>query len=171
MAAAPDGQTIAGGIIDIEHCEDVTATAPTWNLVAKTQDTVELSPNAENVDARVHEKFNLEKDVVSEAWEIAFSALLVTGPGQLQTLGLLTDDFREKGHADAPETDTQAIQITVYDDQAAKDAGEVKYQVASTNYVLMHDGGEIAVDDYSTVSFVIHSRERPIRVDLGGTLT
>jgi len=161
---------MAGNIIDIEHVEDLTATEPTWDLVAKTQDTVGTSPNTNVADARVHEKFNLEKSATSEAWEISFSALIVTGPGQLQTLGLLTDNFEEKGHADSRDA-TEALRITVYEDQAAKDAGEYKYRTGVEDYLLVHDGGEIAVDDYSTVSFTIHSRHRPIRLGLGGSFT
>ena len=168
--SATQGRTIVGDIIDIEHCEDLTATEPTWDLVAKTQDTVETSPNTEVADTRLHERFNLEKSATSEAWEISFSALIETGPGQLQVLGLLTDNYEEAGHVDSRDT-AEALRITIYADQAAKDAGEYKYRTGIEDYLLVHDGGEVPADDYSSISFVIHSRHRPIRLGLGGSFT
>lgn len=163
-----EGQTIVGDLIDIEVCEDVSATDPTWNKVAKTKDTVELAPNTEIANVREHGQFAQDKDATSEAWEISFSSQVVTGPGQLQTLGLLTDNFAEKGHNAVPGDSGEALRITIYEDAAAKAAGEMKYQVGTDDYILAHDGGELSVEDYSTLSLVIHSRVRPIHLGLGG---
>lgn len=168
--SAQEGLTLVGDIIDIEVCSDLSETEPTWDLVAKTQDTIELSPNVEIASARPHEKMQQDKAGTSEAWETSFTQQIVSGPGQLQTLGLLTEDFKQAGQYDSRDT-TEVIRITVYADEAAKSAGEFKAQIGFENYLLAGDGGEIAVDDFSTESFVIHSRHRPLRLGLGATFT
>ncbi|WP_435075957.1 hypothetical protein [Halococcus sp. AFM35] len=165
-----ENQRIVGDIIVIETTDDATATAPTWTAVGSTTDSIELSPNAEMGDAREHGEFVLQKDPVSEAWEIALSANMLSGPAQLQALGLLTDDFHVRGAYDPGRTSNEAFRITVYADQAAYDAGNFKAQIGASNYVAAHDGGEINVDDYSTISVVFHLRQRPVRIGLGGTL-
>ena len=165
----PENERIVGDIIIIETCEDVTADAPTWTVVGSTTDSIEMSPNTEIGDSREHGSFQLEKDATSEAWEIAFTANVLSGPAQLQALGMLTDNFEMRGHYDPGRDGTEAIRITVYADQAAYDAGNYKAQIGTDNYVLAHDGNELNVDDYSTVSFVVHTRRRPIRLGLGGT--
>jgi hypothetical protein len=165
-----ENERIVGDIIIIEVTDDITATAPTWNVVGSTTDSIEPSSEAEVQDSREHGEYNLQKDASSEAWEIAFTANILTGPAQLQALGLLTDNFAVKGSHDPGRDGTAAIRITVYQDQAAYDAGNFKYRLGTDNYLIIQDGGEMNVDDYSTVSFVIHSRRRPVRLGLGGTL-
>ena len=165
-----ENQRIVGDIIVIETTDDLTATAPTWTVVGSTSDSIELSPNSEIADSREHGEFTLQKDPVSEAWEISHAANMLSGPAQLQALGLLTDDFHERGTYDPGRNSNEAFRITVYADQAAYDAGNFKAQIGASNYVVAHDGGEINVDDYSTLSVVWHLRQRPVRIGLGGTL-
>lgn len=165
-----ENKRIVGDIIVIETTEDHTATAPTWTVVGSTTDSIEMSPNTEISDSREHGSFLLEKDPVSEAWEISFAANMLTGPAQLQSLGLLTDDYEERGQYDPGRDSTEALRISVYEDQDAYDAGDLKAQIGTGNHIRVHDGGEINVDDYSGISFVLHLRERPIRLGLGGTL-
>lgn len=164
-----ENERIVGDIIVIETSDDPNATSPTWTVVGSTTDSIEMSPNAEIADAREHGSFLLEKDPVSEAWEISFTANMLTGPAQLQSLGLLTDTFETKGSHDPGRDSTESLRISVYEDQAAYDAGTFKAQIGTSNHIRVHDGGEIAVDDYSTISFVLHLRERPIRLGLGGS--
>lgn len=165
-----ENERIVGDIIVIETTEDATATAPTWTVVGSTTDSIEMSPNAEIADAREHGSFVLEKDPASEAWEVSTSANMLTGPAQLQALGLLTDDFRTRGSYDPGRDSNEAFRISIYEDQAAYDDGTFKAQIGASNYVVAHDGGEINVDDYSTISVVWHLRQRPVRLGLGGTL-
>ncbi|EMA42658.1 hypothetical protein [Halococcus saccharolyticus] len=165
-----ENKRIVGDIIVIETTDDHTATAPTWTVVGSTTDSIEMSPNAEIADNREHGDFILQKDPVSEAWEISHAANMLTGPAQLQALGLLTEDNKERGTYDPGRDGNEAFRISVYADQAAYDAGDYKAQIGASNYVVAHDGGEINVDDYSTISIVWHLRQRPVRLGLGGTL-
>jgi hypothetical protein len=167
------GQSIVGDIIEIEHTVDHTATEPTYNLVGKTTDSVSLSPNTNTTEQRVTNELQLDKAATSEGWEVGFTADIVTGTAQLETLGAIdTTSYELKGHVDSRETDNiaDAIQITVYETEADRDAGTPKWQVATSDYLLVVDSGELSVEDYSTRDFVIHSRMRPIRIDAGGTL-
>ena len=165
-----ENKRIVGDIIVIETTDDHTATAPTWTVVGSTTDSIEMSPNAEIADSREHGDFILQKDPASEAWEVSHAANMLTGPAQLQALGLLTSDNKERGTYDPGRDGTEAFRITVYADQAAYDAGNFKARIGASNYVVAHDGGEINVDDYSTLSVVWHLRQRPVRLGLGGTL-
>ena len=165
--------TIVGGIIEIEHTDDHTVASPTWTLVGKTTDTVEVSPNTETTSQRDHSSTQQEKTSVSEAWEIGFTANVVTGTAQLETLGVIdTATYELQGSADSRETGNtaDAIQITVYEDEAAKAAGTPKWQVATTDYLLQVESGEVSVEDFSTRDFTLHSRKRPVRIDAGGSL-
>ena len=165
--------SIVGDIIEIEHTDDHTASSPTWNLVGKTKDTVEMSPETEVADARHHGEFNRDKTATSEAWELSFSADIVTGTAQLETLGLIdTSSYELRGHVDSDETSNanDAVSITVYDNESDRDDGTVKWEAATDDYVIVVDSGEVATEDFSTREFVIHSRRRPIRLDAGGSL-
>ena len=167
------GDSIVGDIIEIEHTDDHTATTPVWNLVGKTTDQVEVSPNTSTTDQRVHGSNQRDKAATDEAWEIAFTADIVTGTAQLETLDAIdTSTYELKGSVDSNDTGNtaDAIQITVYEDQAAKDAGTVKWQIATSDYLLVIGSGQLTVEDYSTRDWTIHSRMRPIRIDAGGSL-
>jgi len=167
------GDSIVGGIIEIEHTDDYTASTPTWTLVGKTTDTVEVSPNTSVSDQRIHGSEQREKAATDEAWEISFTADIVTGTAQLESLGAIDSSTYElKGSVDSRNTGNtgDALQITVYEDQAAKDAGTVKWQVATSDYLLVVGSGTVDVEDFSTRDFTIHSREAPIRIDAGGSL-
>ena len=164
---------IVGDIIEIEHTPDHTASSPTWTLVGATTDTVEVSPNTETTSGRDHSSKQQDKSAISEAWEIAFTRNIVTGVAQLQTLGLIDDSTYElKGSVDTRNSSNtaDAIQITVYADEAAKSAGNAKYQIATSDYLLQAEAGELSVEDFSTQDFTVHSRERPKRLDAGGSL-
>lgn len=168
------GDSIVGDIIEIEHTDDHTASSPTYDLVGKTTDAVEMSPNTEVADERQHASFQRDKTATSEAWEIAFAADVVTGTAQLEALDLIdTSTYELKGHVDSRETSNanDAIQITVYDNEGDQASDTVKWQVATDDYVLVVGSGSVQVEDYSTRDFTIHSRIRPIRIDAGGTLS
>lgn len=168
-------ESLVGDIIEIEHTDDHTATTPQWDLVGKTKDTVEVSPNTEVAEVRHHGQYAMDKAPVSESWEIGFSTDIVTGTAQLQTLGLINETTQElKGSADSREGGgtAEAIRITVYatEEDAAAGAGSEKYQLATPDYIIAVDTGEIGVEDFSTREIVVHSRVRPIRLDAGGSL-
>lgn len=167
------GNTLIGDIIEIEHTDDHTASSPTWDLVGKTTDSVEISPNTETASQRPHSSRQQDKAAISEAWEIAFAANIVTGTAQLETLGAIdSNSYELQGSVDSNETENtgDALQVTIYEDEAAKSSDTIKYQLATTDYLLVIGSGEISVEDFSTRDFTIHSRERPIRLDAGGTL-
>lgn len=166
-------ESLVGDIIEIEHTDDHTAGTPVWNKVGKTKDTVEVSPNTEVAEIRHHESYAMDKAPVSESWEIGFSADIVTGTAQLETLGLIdTNNYELLGSVDSREgTNTaDAITVTVYATEADASAGNVKYEIGTNDYIIAVDTGEIGVEDFSTREMVIHSRIRPIRLDAGGTL-
>lgn len=166
--------SIVGDIIEIEFTDDHTAGTPTWNLVGKTKDTVELSPNTEVAEIRHHERYSMDKSPVSESQEIAFSADVVTGTAQLEAMGLIdTNNYELKGSADSRELSASnpAVRVTVYATEADATAGNVKWRVATDDYIIIVDTGELGVEDFATREFVIHSRIRPIRLDAGGTLS
>lgn len=168
------GDSIVGGIIEIEHTDDVTATDPSWDLIGKTTDTVEISPNTEVADERQHGSMQRDKSATSEAWEIAFTADVVTGTAQLEALGVIdTDDYTMKGHVDSRETGNtgDALRVTVYENESDAQSGTEKWQIGTTDYLLVVGSGTVQVEDYSTRDFTIHSREQPIRIDAGGTLS
>lgn len=162
------GTPIVGDIIEIEHTADVNATAPTWNVVAHTADTVELAPNTENAEVRQHESEQMDKAAVSEAWEISFSRKFVTGSAGLSTLGLLGPNNELKGSQDTRESsnNADALRISVYASREDRDAGNIKWQVQTDNYLLIRGSGEINVEEFALVEMVIHSRVRPVRSDL-----
>lgn len=165
--------TLIGDIIDIEHTDDHTASSPTWNKVGKTKDTVEISPNNEVAEVRHHEDKQMDKTATSESWEVSFSSDIVTGTAQLETVDLIdTTTYELKGSADSRETGNtaDAITITAYDSEADKSNNTVKWELGITNYVIVVDSGELAVEDYSTRELVIHAREPPVRLDAGGSL-
>lgn len=167
------GETIVGGIIEIEHTDDHSIADPTWTLVGKTTDTVEVSPNTSTADQRVHGSTQRDKAATDEAWEIAFTADIVTGTAQLEALGAIdTTTYELKGHVDSRETGNanDALQITVYEDEEAKSSGTPKWQIATSDYLLIVESGTVDVEDFSTRDFTIHSRERPVRLDAGGSL-
>jgi hypothetical protein len=167
------GRSIVGDLIEIEHTDDHTASSPTWNIVGKTTDTVELAPNTDVAEQRLTADRQMDKTATTEAWEIGFSADVVTGTAQLETLDVIdTSSYELQGYADSRETGNtaDALQVTVYDNEADKASDTVKWQVATSNYLLQVGGGELAVEDYSTREFTIHSRMRPIRIDAGGSL-
>lgn len=167
------GQPIVGDLIEIEHTDDHTATTPTWNIVGKTQDTVDLSPDVNIAEQRLTAEFATDKSATSETWTIGFSADIVTGTAQLETIGIVdTSTYELKGYVDSRETGNtaDAIQVTVYDNEADKASDTVKWQIGTSNYIIEVGDGELSVDDYSTRSFTIHSRMRPIRLDAGGSL-
>ena len=171
MSAEPD-TPLAGDLIEIEHTEDFAATAPTWNLVGHTTDTIEPSPNVENSQVRQHGEFIMDSAAVSEAWETSFSKKITSGPGALDILGLIGDNFELLGYHDTREgaAANEALRVTVYASVEDRAAGTVKYQLGFTDYILQRGDGEIAVEDFSTVEMTIVSRARPIRIDLGGVL-
>lgn len=167
------GRSIVGDIIEIEHTDDHTVASPTWNLVGKTTDTVEISPNVDVAEARRQGSKQKDKAATGEGWEIGFTGEIVTGTAQLETLGLIdTSSYELLGSVDSRETGNtgDAIQITVYDNEADKSADTPKWQSATSDYVLVAGSGELSVEDFSTRDFTIHSRMRPIRIDAGGTL-
>ena len=167
------GDSIVGDIIVIEHTVDHTVASPTWNVVGKTTDSVEISPGTSTANQRLTEKVQEEVKAVSEAWEIGFSANIVTGTAQLETLGAIdTTSYELKGYVDSDETGNtaDAIQITVYENEADQASDTPKWQVATSDYLLVVGSGTVSVEDYSTRDFTVHSRQPPVRIDAGGTL-
>ena len=171
--SASQHESVAGDIIEIEHTDDTTATAPTFTLIGRTADTIELSPNAETADRRHHGSLQLDKAVTSEAWEITFSKDVTISVGGEEALGLYDATTGEmRGHYDT-RTGTganEAIQITVYENETQRSAGTVKYQLGIDEYIVVADSAELAVDDFSTSELVIHALTRPKRLDQDGTL-
>jgi hypothetical protein len=165
--------TLVGDIIDIEHTDDHTASTPTWNKVGKTTDTMEIAPNVETASRRHHEDFQMDKAAVSEAWEITFSADIVTGTAQLETVDLIdTSSYELQGYADSRESGNtaDAITITGYASEADKASSTVKWELGTSDYLITVGTGELNVEDFSTREFVIHSRVEPVRLDAGGSL-
>ena len=175
MSAEPD-TPLVGDLIEIEHTSDFSATAPTWNVVGHTTDTIEPSPNVETAEIRQHGEFMMDQNAVSEAWETTFSKKITSGPGALDILGLIGDNFELYGYHDTREAaaagnaPNEALRVTVYANVEARASGTVKYQLGFTDYILSRGDGEIAVEDFSTLELTIFSRSRPIRIDLGGVL-
>lgn len=170
---APVDQPLVGDLIEIEHTDDFSATAPTWNVVGHTTDTVEPSPNVETAEIRQHGEFLMDVGAVSESWQTTFSKKIVSGNGALDTLGLLDDTSYELiGYYDTREGSAanEALRISVYANASDLDSGTAKYQLGLKDYLLIRGDGEIAVEDFSTVEMTIYSRLRPIRIDLGGSL-
>lgn len=170
---APVDQPLVGDLIEIEHTDDYTATAPTWDIVGHTTDTVEPSPNVETAEIRQHGEFLMDVAAVSESWQTTFSKKIVSGNGALDILGLMGStnntlqgyyDTREGGSA------AEALRISIYANAEDRSSGTSKYQLGLEDYLLIRGDGEIAVEDFSTVEMTIYSRLRPIRIDLGGTL-
>lgn len=166
-------ESLVGDIINIEFTDDHTASTPVWNLVGKTKDAVELSPNTETAEARHHDNYAMDKSAVSEAWVIAFAADVVTGTAQLETMDLIdTSTYELKGNADSRELSAAnpAMRVTVYATEADADADNVKYRVATDDYIIISTGSEIGVEDFATRELEIHSRVAPTRLDAGGSL-
>jgi len=166
-------ESLVGDIIEIEFTDDHTASTPTWNKVGKTKDTVELSPNTDIAEVRHHDAYAMDKSPVTESWEIGFSADVVTGTAQLETMGLIdTNNYELKGNADSRELSASnpAMRVSVYATQADADNDTEKYRVATDDYIIIADSAEIGVEDFSTRELEVHSRERPTRLDAGGTL-
>lgn len=167
------GDTIVGGIIVIEHTDDHTASTPTWDKVGKTTDTVEIEPNPETADRRHHGSRQLDKRNTSEAWEISFSASILTGSAQLETLDLIdTSTYEYQAYADSDETSNtaDALRVTVYENKSDEQSDTPKWQVATDDYLLNVDSSEVDVEDFATREFVIHSRTRPVDIEAGGSL-
>lgn len=169
---APVDQPLVGDLIEIEHTDDYTATAPVWDIVGHTTDTVEPSPNVETASIRQHGEFLMDVGAVSEAWEITFSKKIVSGNGALDILGLLGTNSELLGYYDTREgsATAEALRISVYANADDLDSGTAKYQLGVEDYILQRGDGEIAVEDFSTLELTILARLRPIRIDLGGTL-
>lgn len=159
---------LVGDILELEQTDDVNATAPTWNVVAHTADSVELSPNTENAEMRQHESEQMDKAAVSEAWELSFSKKFLTGSAGLSTLHLLGPNNELKGSADTRKmaANAPALRVTAYASREDRDAGNVKWQVQTDNYLLIRGSGELNVEEFALIEFVIHSRARPVRTDL-----
>lgn len=170
---APVDQPLVGDLIEIEHTDDYTATAPVWDIVGHTTDTVEPSPNVETAEIRQHGEFLMDVAAVSEAWETTFSKKIVSGNGALDILGLMgSSNNTLQGYYDTREGNKtgEALRISVYANADDRDSGTTKYQLGLKDYLLSRGDGEIAVEDFSTVEMTVFSRARPIRIDLGGTL-
>jgi hypothetical protein len=165
--------SIVGDIIEIEHTADHTPQSPQWNLIGKTHDTVELSPNVEVAERRHHESKHTDKSATMEAWEISFSKDIVAGTAALEELGLLdSSSYAYQGFADTRETGNaaDALMISVYENDSERQSNNPMWQVATADYLLLVDTGELAVEDYSTYEMVIHSREAPTDINAGGSL-
>jgi len=166
-------ESLVGDIIEIEFTDDHTASTPTWNLVGKTKDTVEVSPNTEVAESRRHGRYAMDKSPVSEAWIIAFSSDIVTGTAQLETMGLYdTTTDQIKGNADSRELSASnpALRVSVYATQNDATNDNPKWRAGTDDYIIIADSAEIGVEDFSTRELEVHSRERPTRLDAGGTL-
>lgn len=164
--------SLVGDIIEIEKTDDHTATDPTWDVVGKTTDTVEISSGTETAESRVHGQYAQLVNAISELWEISFSAHVVTGTAQLEALGLIdTTDYDLKGHVDSQETgDTApAIKVTAYANEADQSSGTVKWDLATYDYLLITETANVQVEDYSTRDFTLFSRHRPLRLEAGAT--
>lgn len=169
---APVDQPLVGDLIEIEHTDDYSATAPTWDIVGHTTDTVEPSPNVETAEIRQHGEFLMDVAAVSESWQITFSKKIVSGNGALDILGLLSSNDELLGYYDVREgsASNEALRISVYANADDLDSGTAKYQLGLKDYLLIRGDGEMAVEDFSTIEFTTYARLRPVRLDLGGTL-
>lgn len=171
MSASQD--SVVGDIIEIEHTDDYEASTPTWTLVGKTTDTIEIAPNVEIADSRIHEQFVRDKAASSSAPEVTFSRHIVSPPGTMEALHLQdTTDYEMSFYSDTRQNDTnaEALRITVYDSEADRDADNVKKQWAFPAYILLVDSGEIAIEDFSTWEMVLHCLTEPIDLSAGGSL-
>jgi len=165
--------SLVGDVIEIELTDDHTATDPTYNVVGKTTDTVEITPNAEVADSRIHGQFARVQNVVSESWELSFAAHVVTGTAQMEALGLIdTTNYELLGFADSREMSASApaLKITAYATEADQSSGTVKWDLATNDYIIVDEGAGIQVEDYSTRDLTVYSRIRPIRLEAGGSL-
>lgn len=165
--------SLVGDIIDIEFTDDHTASTPTWNLVGQTTDTVEIDSGIETADNRIHGQFSRVVNAVSELWDIGFSAHVVTGTAQLETMGLIdTSTYELKAYSDSRELSASnpAVRITAYATEADKSSGTVKWDLATDDYLITAGTASLNVEDYSTRDISLFSRIRPIRLDEGGSL-
>lgn len=167
-----EGVPLVGDIIEIEHTDDYSATAPSWTQIAHTVDTIEPSPNTETSEIRQHGEFQLDVAAVSAAWETTFSKKIVTGTAGLTALKLLGGNSELLAQYDTRDgsATAEALRITVFASEADRDTGTVKYQLGFTDYLLMRGDGSISPEEFSTVELTIRSRTSPIRLDDGGTL-
>lgn len=154
--------TVTGGIIDIEHCADTAATTPTYTKVGETRGTVSWAPNVEMAESGSHGSLQQDKAAVSEAWALAFEAKILSTLGGMETLGLYDSTAGEfAGHVDVAAADNQAFRISVYEDQAAKDAGTTTIQIETADYICLLEEWALEEDDFSHWSAAVHSRTRP----------
>lgn len=170
--SAQEGVPIVGDIIEIEHTDDYSATAPVWTHIAHTVDTIEPSANTESAEIRQHAEFQMDVAAVSAAWETTFSKKIVTGTAALTELGLIGSNQELLGHYDTRDGDAtaEALRISVFATEADRDSGTIKYQLGFDDYLLLRGDGSIGVEEFSTVEMTLRSRTNPIRLDAGGTL-
>lgn len=171
--SASKHEALSGDIIEIEHTDDTTASTPTWTLIGRTTDTIELSPNVESDQSRLHESKQLDEAVVSEAWELSFSRHVTTTVAGLTALGLYDDTNGElKGSYDSRvgSENNPALQISVYENDAQRQASDAKYQLGIDEYIVKHDGAEIDPEGFASMGLVVRSLSRPKRLDQDGTL-
>lgn len=149
--------TIAGGIIDIEHSGDG---GTSYTVVGKTQGSVSWGPNTNVAESGDHSTIHQDKKATTEAWEVSFEGKILSTLGGLQTLNLY-DGSSILGSHDVEASSSEQFRVTVYEDATAKSNGNFKIQMETTDYLAILDDFNIEDEDFSTQSLTIHSRERP----------
>lgn len=176
MSQTQQETPIVGGIIEFDHTDDYTAASTggsvTWNLVAHTADEIELDPGVETAEIRQHGKEVMDVSSVSEAWELTFSKKVTTGAGGFSILHLLTDAFEMAGSHDTRESSAkaEALRISHYPNDAARQTGDADYRMGIIDYNITRDTQTLTPEEFSLAETTTYIRERPVRMDLGGTL-
>lgn len=175
MSTGQSDTPIVGGIIEIDHTDDYTADgtgSPTWNLVAHTADEIELAPNVETAEIRQHGKTIMDVAAVSEAWELTFSKKITSGAAGFEVLNLINDEFELKGSHDtrSGSAPAEAIRISHYDSDAARQAGNADFQLGIIDYVITRSSSTLSPEEFALSETTTYIREKPVRIDLGGTL-
>lgn len=154
--------TVTGGIIDIEYCEDTSASTPTYVKVGETRGSVSWAPNVEMATSGDHSKLQQDKAPISEAWQLEFEGKILSTLGGLETLGLYDSTAEEfAGQVNVRAGENQEFRVTVYDDQAAKDGGTHLLQISTADFIVVLNDWTLEEDDFSNWSAAIHSRTRP----------
>lgn len=172
MSQSQSDTPIVGGIIEIDHTDDYNASSPTWNLVAHTADEIELSANTETAEIRQHGNFAMDVSAVSEAWELTFSKKITTGAAGFEVLNLISPAYEMKGSYDTREgaTGAEAIRISHYNSDEERKAGNADYRLGIIDYAITLESSTLSPEEFALAETTTYIRERPVRMDLGGTL-
>ena len=155
--------TVSGGIIDIEHCPDTTASTPTYNVVGKTRGTVSWSPNTNVAESsNDHDSKHADRKAVGEAWEVGFEGKILSTLGGLEELGLYDSTAQEfAGSEDVETGDNEEFRVSVYADASEKSSDNPEMRLTVSDYLVLLSDLSMEPDGFHTWECTLHARETP----------